>query len=76
MVHHSESRSAGSKALHFALLVFLGGGDPWLFSVEDSSYSSISRISGSLCLLQEDALRQSDLTTSASRRWNCSPSPG
>lgn len=65
--------SLGSKALNLAVLIFLGRGDPWFFSVEDSSHSRISSIGGSYCLLQEDTLsiRPYNLTTRATL-----PSPG
>lgn len=47
----------GSKALNLVPLLFLGRGDPWFFSVENSSHSSLSTIGGNYCLLQEDTLR-------------------
>lgn len=49
---------------HSILLSFFipARGDPRHFSVEDSSRSSIISIGSNLCLLQEDTLRESDLT--------------
>lgn len=45
------------KAINIVILIFLGRGNPWLFSVEDSYHHSISNISGGVCVLQEYTLR-------------------